>query len=332
MADLPPPEVLTRLSYSVFASFAMLAGKQLDLFTPLGVGPLDAEQLAEAIDVQPAKLEPLLYALVAAGLLEVDDGVFANTAEADAYLVRGKPSYLGATHELESGLWEATMLTAESIRAGEPQAKYDFFSMSDDDLAAFLRGLHPTAIAVARNLMKHHDFTGCSSLLDVGGGSGGLAIALTEAHPGLQATVADLELVTPHTRHFVAEAGAADRVAVETVDVVREPLSGSFDVAVASKFTQVLGPDEVRAALRNVASVLAPGGVLHLFAHVLDDSRLSPATTVSFNFAFLNIYDQGQAYTEGEYRAWLAECGLVDVERISLPNNPNSIVTAHKPA
>ncbi|MEE8490350.1 MAG: class I SAM-dependent methyltransferase [Acidimicrobiia bacterium] len=112
----------------------------------------------------------------------------------------------------------------------------------------------------------------------------------------------------------------------------RCPPRGSFDVAVASKFTQVLSPDEVRAALRNVANVLEPGGVIHLFTHVLDDSRLSPEEAVRFNLVFLSIYDHGQAYTEQEYRDWLAEAGFVDFERVPLPSNPNNIVTARKPA
>ena len=136
--------------------------------------------------------------------------------------------------------------------------------------------------------------------------------------------------MTPFTRQFVAQAGASDRVSVETADAVRGELSGSFDVAVASKFTQVLSPRQVVAALRNIAGALEPGGVLHLFTQVLDDSRLAPRHTASFNFAFLNIYDEGQAYTESEYRSWLAQAGFVDASRVTLPHTPNSIVTARR--
>ena len=331
MNEAQPPEIITRLYRSVYSSFAMLAGIQLDLFTPLEDDPLSAEEIADRLGVQATKLRPLLYALVVAGLLNVEDGLFGNTPEADGYLVRGKPSYLGGEHEVGSVIWEAALKTAATISAGTPQAKIDYFSMSEEELGAILRGLHPDTIAVARNLMAHHDFSTFSSLLDVGGGSGGLAIALTESHSQLRATVVDLALVTPFTKRFVAEANAVDRVEVVTADVVHDGLSGSFDVAVASKFTQVLSPDEVRAALGNVANVLKPGGVIHLYTQVLDNSRLSPEEAVSFNLVFLNIYDHGQAYTEKEYRDWLAEAGFVDFERVPLPSNPNSILTARKP-
>ena len=95
----PRPETIDKLASAVYPSFAMLAGMQLDLFTPLKDGPMSAEQLAEALIVNPTKLRPLLYALVAAGLLTVDQELFSNTPEADYFLVRGRPTYRGGTHE-----------------------------------------------------------------------------------------------------------------------------------------------------------------------------------------------------------------------------------------
>ena len=89
----PMPETIEKLASAVFPSFAMLAGMQLDLFTPLKDGPMSAEQLAKTLGVRPDKLNPLLYALVAAGLLTVKDDRFSNTPEAHHFLVRGRPSY-----------------------------------------------------------------------------------------------------------------------------------------------------------------------------------------------------------------------------------------------
>ena len=43
---------------------------------------------------------------------------------------------------------------------------------------------------------------------------------------------------------------------------------------------------------------------------MLDDSRLAPLDAVAVNVMFLNVYDDGQAYTESEYRAWFEAVGL----------------------
>src|SRR6185312_1283882 len=65
---------------------------------------------------------------------------------------------------------------AQSIRADKPQAKHDFGTMSDEELGAFFRGLHAGALATGKQLAKTYSFGRFQSLLDVGGGSGGLAI------------------------------------------------------------------------------------------------------------------------------------------------------------
>jgi hypothetical protein len=102
----------------------MLASMQLDLFTPIKHGPMTVAALAKALSLQSEKLRPLLYALVRAELLTLVDGDrFANTPEADLYLVRGRDTYLGSTHELYSDLWCSALTAGQSIRANRPQVK-----------------------------------------------------------------------------------------------------------------------------------------------------------------------------------------------------------------
>ena len=49
------PEIIERLFLGVLPSFAMVAGMKLDLFTPLGDGPKNAEQIAGAVQSLHAK-------------------------------------------------------------------------------------------------------------------------------------------------------------------------------------------------------------------------------------------------------------------------------------
>jgi hypothetical protein len=48
--------LISRLTGAVYPAFALLAGMQLDLFTPLKYGPMSAEQIAAALGVGSAKL------------------------------------------------------------------------------------------------------------------------------------------------------------------------------------------------------------------------------------------------------------------------------------
>jgi len=324
------PTTIEKLGSAAYPAFAMLAGMQLNLFTPLGAGPMSAMQLAELMSVEEPKLAQLLYALVSAGLLTVENGLFANTLEADYFLVRGKPAYLGGRHAFYTARYQEVMQTAASIQTGRPQAKLDFSSMQFEALETLLRGLHPAAMVAGRDLLNRADFSSHHHLLDVGGGSGGLALAITAACPQLRATVLELPSVAPVTQRFIEQEGMNDRTNVITGDVVHDQISGSYDVAVLRAFIQVLSPDEIRRALSNLIMILEPGSPIYILGRVLDNSRLSPLETVAFNLVFINVYDKGQAYTEQEYRDWLTETGFTHIERIVLTDG-HSLITARKP-
>ena len=323
-------KTIEKIGSAAYPAFAMIAAMQLELFTPLGTGPMSAGQLAETMGVESAKLTQLLYVLVASGLLTVENGKFANTPEADYFLVRGKPAYLGERHAFYNARYQEVMQTAASVRTGHPQAKLDFASMSTEAMEAYLRGLHPSTMAAGRDLLTRADFSSHHRLLDVGGGSGGLAIAIAAACSKLRATVIELPSVVPIAQRFIEQEGMAERVKVIAGDVVNAPLTGNYDVAVLRAFIQVLSPDQARQALCNLIQVLEPGSPLYILGQVLDDSRLSPPETVAFNLVFINIYNEGQAYTEGEYRSWLTEAGFTDVERIVLAGG-QSLITTRKP-
>src|SRR5262245_6666510 len=92
------PETRNKFPFALDAAFALLAGMQPDVFAPLKMGPMTAEQLAAAIGVGPVRLSLLLYLLVVAGRLTEQGGRFSNTDEANQYLVKGEPSYMGNRH------------------------------------------------------------------------------------------------------------------------------------------------------------------------------------------------------------------------------------------
>ena len=49
------------------------------------------------------------------------------------------------------------------------------------------------------------------------------------------------------------------------------------------------------------------------------------------NLIFLNLYDQGQAHTEGEHRTWLTEAGFVEIDfQYGAARAGASIVVARK--
>jgi SAM-dependent methyltransferase len=303
------PTTIHGYFYGFYKHAALLAGMQLDVFTPLATGPLPAEGVADALGLDPARLKRVLDALVVADLLTCAGGLYANTPEAARFLVRGGPSYIGGAHELYADLWSASLQTAASVRAGLPQARHDFGAMSEAELAAFLRGHHPAALGAGHRLVGALDLTRHRHLLEVGGGSAGLAIAACEDCPELQATVIELPRVASITEDFVAEAGLGARIAVIGRDVAAERLDGRFDVAILRNFIQVLGRADAQAALRHVIQALTPGGMLYILGWMRSDDDIAPVNAVLHDLVFLNVYDAGEAYPEAEVCGWLSALG-----------------------
>jgi ubiquinone/menaquinone biosynthesis C-methylase UbiE len=304
---------------------------QLDLFTPLNKHPMSVEELAQAINVGTTKLRPLLDNLVLAGLLTQDGDRYSNTEEASKCLVQGQSGYMGAIHGQLARFWSGILKTASSIRTGTAQDMVDFANLSPEAAETFFRQLHPGNVATGHDLATRFDLSAAKSLLDVGGGSGGLAMGITEELPNIRATVVDLPNVTPLTRRFVEEASHAKRISVVAADVLNEPLTGSYDVAALRAFIQVLSPEQALTALRNIYHVLEPAGSIYIIGNqVLDDTRLAPLPAVHFNLYLVNALDDGRGYTEKEHRNWLTEVGFVDIERVTLPD-AWSIISARKP-
>jgi 2-polyprenyl-3-methyl-5-hydroxy-6-metoxy-1,4-benzoquinol methylase len=328
--DQTQPQLIISLLDAVYPAFALLAGMELDLFTVLDDKPRSLGEIAETLRVQASKLRPLMYVLVVSGLISEENGFFRNTPEAQQFLVRGKPAFLGETHKLTSNNWKRILETAATIRNGGPLAEYDYHS-GQEELVSILRGLYPGTVKDAHTLLNLFDFSDKKSLLDIGGGSGGLAITLVKAIPNLQATILDLPAVTPITMQFIQEAGLEGRIVVESVDAVREQISGTYDVVLARHLFQVLSEDNNRALLRNIAGAVQPGGLLFIIGWVLNDSRKSPKKTVEYNLILLNGYEDGQAYIESEYKGWLSEAGFESFQRVVLPNG-DSIICVRKSA
>ncbi len=325
------PVTIDGLADAVFPAMAMLAGMKLDLFTPMKNGPLTTDEIAAEIGVPHRQLGPLLYALVEADLLAVENDRFSNTDEAARFLVKGAPGYVGAKHLSFSRQWAGLVKTADSIKSDSPQARLDFSTMSPEELENFYSGSNAATRAAGKALVERYDFSAYRSLVDVAGGSGGLAVGVTESCPNIRATVVDLPSTIPHTKKSVEAAGATGRVGVHSADVVEGPFSGAYDVAVMKSIIQVLSAEDAQQALRHVNQSLAPGGTLFILGTILDDSRLAPSYAVSSNLSYLNIYDEGRAYTEGEYREWLEDAGFVFLERIVVEDG-TSIIRARKPA
>jgi SAM-dependent methyltransferase len=309
---------IDRLIAAVPEALALRAALELGIFTQLGGDAATADSLGAALNVAPGRLSRLLYALASIGLLDVENGRFRNGAEALAFLDASKPAYRGGDHALLRELWGADLLTADSLRQNRPAALHDFSEAGPESAAAFSRMLAPGGVIFGRNLAREIDLSAIGSVIDIGGGAGTILVGLREGRPQIAATLMELPTVAAAAPSILAEYGASD-VVVEEGDITVAPSIGRHDLAILKAVVQVLPPDQARRAILNAARCLKPGGEIAIAGWgVVDDDRLGPPEGVFLNLTFLNLYRQGESYTEGQYRAWMTEAGLRDISRSRL--------------
>nr|WP_298690039.1 methyltransferase [uncultured Dongia sp.] len=307
------PDTIDRLEAGVAPALALLAGMDLDVFSLLANGPRSAAMLATDLGLDEDRLSRLLYALVLTNLLTYENGHFANSPEAAAFLVKGSPRYIGGGHELRREIWEADLKTAESIRRGAPAALHDFAEMDEASLTAFLRGMIPFAMATGRALGKQFDFSSVGSIVDVGGGSGAALAGLMEQHATMRGTLFELPSVAKATAALLDDFPCRDRIAIETGDITAAPLKGKHDAALLRALVQVLAPEDAAKAIRHAVAGLRPGGHIYITGSgILNDDRLSPPAGVYLNVTLMNFYPSGRSYTTSEHVDWLKAAGCAD--------------------
>jgi len=313
--DLVLPRTIEALAQATYPSFALLAGMELDLFTPLKDGPLDAADLANLAGTDPSKTTQLLHALVSIGLMDFDGSRFSNSSEADRYLVRGKPDYIGMRHHAYRRRWESMLRVGGTIRTGKPQSGMDYAAMSSELRESFYRGTFTECLAAGREISRRLDCSNYRCLVDVGGGSGGLSVAMAEAWPNLEITLADLPDSITVADRYIDEAGFRSRIQLQPIDIVDGDLQGTYDVAIMRGLIPVLTPQQTRKALKNVHQALKTNSPLYVVGWIMDDTQSSPLSYATYNLLFVNDYENALIHTEAEHRLWLSEAGFADISR-----------------
>lgn len=139
-----------------------------------------------------------------------------------------------------------------------------------DRARRFTRMLYELHQPMATQLSELLDMTGVRRMMDLGGGSGVMSLALLGRYPHLTSVVVDIENVCIAGREIAMEHNTAGRITYHAADFVRDELPGGFDLVLKC---DVFVEGEVM--FRKLWTGLNPGGRL-----VIVD-RFAPAETVA---------------------------------------------------
>lgn len=281
------------------ASRVIIAAERLELFRRLDGTSLSVDSIRKVLRVRSSRLGFFLDALVSLGLLRKSGGEYSNTRMAEKYFIRERSIHWTRQYPIECietykelAALEETLTSNKTIREilGKDEKNYlDEMRENPRQAENFTRMLYHYHRQDAEALAEAIDLSGYEKLLDVGGGSGVMSMALVRKFPRLNASVLDIEPVCRIARRIIKEEGLATRINTVVGDM-RKPLPRGYDVIM---FCDVGGLD--RRYIRNAFKCLPGGGMIILVDRFANEERTEPLdrllhqlTTSNFSMATRN--------------------------------------------
>ncbi|KIX12980.1 methyltransferase [Dethiosulfatarculus sandiegensis] len=317
--DLESSSIYEILSGRIKAR-VLLTGIELGVFDHLSA-PRSGPEIAQELETHPGSTEAMLDSLACLGLIEKNNGLYRNTTEAEISLCQKSPAYVGEMvgmiYRMSSGaLQDMTTL----VKSGPPPGSPD---MGDQAIwADYARSmanyqLGGPARKLAGLISKIQGFSSFERMLDLGGGSGMLCIAVLAQHPTMRGVVFDQPSVVKMTESFIAEYEMQDRMSVMGGDYTSDSLGEGYDLVLASATLNFVG-DDLGPLMRKIHQTLKPGGVFVSLAEGITHEHTRPPGMILENLTHA-LYGQVKMFEKGEIARAMDQAGFSPIESRTVP-------------
>jgi O-methyltransferase domain/Dimerisation domain len=333
-ASHPTPERIMQIALSFMASKTLLTAAELGLFTKLAGNPMDGDTLSSTLGLHSRGARDFLDALVALGFLERSGQIYSNSPEADFFLDRGKPSYIGGLLEMCSArLYSFWGSLAEGLQTGKPQnetklgkgSPFEVLYSDQERLRGFLQAMTGLSMGSARAMAEKFPWQQYKSFADVGGAQGGVAVQIALRHPHLSGIVFDLPAVKPLAEEYIGSFGLAERVRFVTGDFFNDALP-KVDVIIMGHILHDWDLAEKKRLIAKVYEALPPGGAFLAMDCVIDDDRRKNVAGLLMSLNMLIETPGGFDYCGCDCCDWLHEAGFRETRVEHLAGQDSMVV------
>jgi hypothetical protein len=326
-----PQTAVFQIIMGAWASQALGAVARLGVADHLDHGPKTTAQLAEAVGANVDALGRTLRALTGLGVFtSPSPGSWALTPVGECLRTNaaGSMRYL-AIAETDSGHWKTWERFSETVRTGAPQAQaalgclpWDYYAAHPDQGADFSRAMAAISAMSSFPVLASYDFSGLSTIVDVGGAFGALLAAILRLQPKARGILFDLPQVVAGAG---PELGDLDpRVERVGGDFLSQPLPAA-DLFLLKHVLHDWDDQDCVTILKNVhAGMNATSRVLIIEMVIEEGPEAGPARWMDLN---MMVMLGGRERTVNEYERLLERAGLRTNRVLSTPS-PYSLIEA----
>lgn len=305
---------------------AVVAGLEFGIFAFLSQSTAtNFDDITQFTKLKRDKLRPLLQALCATELIDIQDGQYKNSLVAEELLVSdGEDSwrdilvgwqkiYYPAFAHMTTALREGTNLTALSNFKGTEPTLYQRLAHDKERQTIFHAAMSAFTLRAIHGLIDHPEFRSIRHLLDIGGNDGTTATKLAARYPNMNITIFDLPCVTEVAEQSV-NSEIRERIQLHPGDLFKDSFPQNADAILFSHVLEIFSAEQILFLLIKAFNALPKGGKILLYGYNVSDDERRGLYSARLSL-YLNVLasGQGMAYPAKDWERWLTEAGFIRV-------------------
>ena len=310
------------------ASAALGAAIETGLLWMLAEKPLDGEGVALTLNIPAKRCHYWLQYLSSLSILEETPRGYAPSSQVrtvilDSFSMDSWKHLALDERERSAGVHDLALFisTPGSVWAAQGLTKpRDYVEKMRGSLARarnFTRMLYEIHQNLANELASRLDLTGARRLMDLGGNSGVVSMALLRKSPGLTAVIVDIENVCIAGREIAEENSFSERITYYPAEFDKDTFPTGFDMIIQCD-VGIFGVE----LFRKLWVSLNQGGRLVIVDHFSPAENAVPASRLEWSFLDSLEDPNFSIPTMEKVREQLAEAGFQPSRgETTLPNN-----------
>ncbi len=314
--ELGPTEQMLQMMSGLWVTRGIYVAAKLGISDELKNGPKTVSELAAATCTNEDSLYRVLRMLATTGVYQETPGrTFSLTPLSETLLsdVKGslRPGAIAELGEMHYAAWGNILHT---VKTGEiafdahfGMNVWEYLENEAEKADNFNRYMAGSSELLNQAISQKYDFSGYNTLVDVGGGLGGMISAILNANPELKGIVFDAPSVVAKSKEFLAERGLSGRAEAIGGDFFESVPAGG-DIYSMRWILHDWEDSKCLTILENIKKVMPKNGKLLLAEAVVPESG-EPHFSKFFDLIMLTMTG-GRERTEAEWTTLLSKAGF----------------------